>query len=178
MTSCIALLRGINVGRAKRIAMAELRALIEELGFTEVRTLLNSGNVVFRATRQNGGKVAAAIAAAIASRFGLAVSVVVLTDTELDAIIAENPLPQAGHDPSKMVVAFLANRQLLTKLQPLLAQTWAPEAICLGSNAAYLWCADGINDSMLVKAFTRATGEAATSRNWATVIKLQALAAS
>ena len=61
MTRCIAFLRGINVGRAKRIAMADLRALIEGLGFSEVRTLLNSGNVVFDATRPDQGKIALAI---------------------------------------------------------------------------------------------------------------------
>lgn len=177
MTPCIALLRGINVGRAKRVAMAELRTLIEGLGFSEVRTLLNSGNVVFQATRPNMVKVAAAIEEAIAARFGFPVTVVVLTGKDLNEIIAENPMPQAGAASSKFVVAFVADGDMLDSVRPLLAQEWAPETIALGRNAAYLWCANGINDSKLVKAFTRATGDAATARNWATVLKLQALAA-
>jgi uncharacterized protein (DUF1697 family) len=178
MTQCIALLRGINVGRAKRIAMAELRELIEELGFSDVRTLLNSGNVVFQAARPDVAEVAAAIEAAIETRFGFAVPVVVLTALELNAIVAENALHQAASDPSKFLVAFVANDATLAKVKPLLAQSWAPDALSIGSRAAYLWCANGVIESKLVQAFSRATGEAATTRNWATVLKLQAAAAT
>src|SRR5918995_369812 len=107
MTQCIALLRGINVGRAKRVAMADLRSLIEGLGFSEVRTLLNSGNAVFQATgRPNVAKVASAIEAAIQSKFGFSVAVIVVPARELNTIVAENPLPQAASTPSKFLVAF------------------------------------------------------------------------
>ncbi len=178
MTQCIALLRGINVGRAKRIAMAELRESLEELGFSDVRTLLNSGNAVFQAVRPNVANVAAAIEAAIETKFGFAVPVVVLTAQELNAIVAENALHQAAGAPSKFLVAFVANGSTLAKAKPLLAQSWAPDAIAVGSKAAYLWCANGVIESKLVQAFSRVTGEAATTRNWATVLKLQALAAT
>ena len=176
MTQGIALLRGINVGRAKRILMAELRTLIEGLGFSEVRTLLNSGNVVFQTARPRVGKVAASIAAAIEKEFGFTVPVVVLTARELNTIVAENALHQGTADPSKLLVAFVASRSTLARAEPLLAESWAPDAISIGSKAAYLWCANGVIRSELAQAFSRATGEGATMRNWATVLKLQAAA--
>ncbi len=173
MTHRIALLRGINVGRAKRIAMADLRNLIEDLGFSNVRTLLNSGNAVFQATRRSNSAVASALEAAINSEFGFAVSVVVLSGNELNIIVAENSLPHAGSDPSKLLVAFVKSTATLRKAKVLLKEQWEPDAVAVGSKAAYLWCADGIIQSRLAKAFSRVTGAAATIRNWATVLKLQ-----
>lgn len=176
MTQCIALLRGINVGRAKRIPMADLRRLIEDLGHTQVRTLLNSGNALFHAPRANAARVAAALQDGIQEQFGHAVPVIVLTAQELDAIVAANPLPQATAEPSRFLVAFIASNAVLVKAQPLLAQDWAPDALALGRQAAYLHCANGLIESRLAQAFSRATGDAATTRNWATVLKLQAAA--
>ncbi len=176
MTQCVALLRGVNVGRAKRVAMAELRALIEEVGFGEVRTLLNSGNAVFQASQPDVAEVASAIEAAIQSKFGFSVPVVVVTVRELNAIIAENPLPQATADPSKFLVAFVASAATLEKTRPLLAEAWAPDALAVGAKAAYLWCANGVIESRLAQAFSRVTADAATTRNWATVLKVQAAA--
>lgn len=176
MTRCVALLRGINVGRAKRIAMADLRDLLEGLGFSDVRTLLNSGNAVFEAPRLNRGRITSAIEAAIEERFGICVPVIVHTAQDLDSIIAENPLPQAAQGPSKFLVAFVATGAALDGSRPLLAEAWAPEALAVGSKAAYLWCAGGILESKLLAAFGRATADAATTRNWATVLKLQTAA--
>ena len=74
-------------------------------------------------------------------------------------IVKENPLPQAEADPSRYLVAFVKSAATLTLAKPLLAASWEPEAIALGRNAAYLWCADGIIESKLIQAFARATGE-------------------
>jgi uncharacterized protein (DUF1697 family) len=178
MTHRIALLRGINVGKAKRIAMADLRSLFEDLGFTNVRTLLNSGNVVFRATRRSNSQVVSALEAAISGQFGFAVPVVVLSGNALNSIVAENPLPQAGSDPAKFLVAFVNNTTALNKARVLLTEQWAPEAVAVGAKAAYLWCADGIIKSSVAKAFSRVTGDAVTTRNWATVLKLQHVVAA
>lgn len=79
-------------------------------------------------------------------------------------------------DPSKLLVVFVASRSTPARAQPLLAESWAPEAISIGSKAAYLWCANGVIRSELAPAFSRATGEGATMRNWATVLELQAAA--
>jgi uncharacterized protein (DUF1697 family) len=175
MTHCAALLRGINVGRAKRIAMADLRTLVEGLGHSEVRTLLNSGNAVFKTKGSDTGKIAQALSKAIEKRFGLGVAVVVVTAPELAAIIGENPLAKVAKDPSRYLVAFVSGRADLERAKPLLDQSWAPEVMALGKHAAYLWCADGINPSKLWHAFTRATNERATARNWTTVLKLHAM---
>ncbi len=173
-TVCIALLRGINVGKAKRIAMADLRDLVEGLGHGSVRTLLNSGNVVFTAARPDVAAIAAALGDATAKRFGFRVAVTVVTLATLDAIVAGNPLAQAGVEPARFLVAFGIDDAVRAKAGPLEAQAWSPEALAIGKDAVYLWCADGILASKLAPAFGRATGDATTARNWSTVLKLQA----
>ena len=175
MTRCVALLRGINVGKAKRVAMADLRELIEGLGYSGVRTLLNSGNVVFDAPRADTARIAAAIGKAIGKRFSFDVAVVVVTAKELEAIVAADPLSKDAVNPSRYLVAFVPDGRTLADAKTLSAQSWSPEALALGKGAAYLWCADGINESKLVMAFYRATRDSATMRNWATVLKLLAL---
>jgi uncharacterized protein (DUF1697 family) len=172
---CVALLRGINVGKAKRIAMADLRDLVERLGFANVRTLLNSGNVVFSADRSSTSQIAASIEAAIEKRCGFSSRVVVVDAAALDKIIDRNPLREVATDPSKHLVAFAASAAGLAKVKPLLAQDWAPDELAIVDKAAYLWCAKGILKSNVAPAFMRAVGEGATTRNWATVLKLQSM---
>jgi uncharacterized protein (DUF1697 family) len=176
MTRCIALLRGINVGRAKRVPMAALRTLFEELGFSGARTLLNSGNVVFDMPGRSVRGVTAKLERAIEQRFGFPVPVVVVTASDLDSVVDENPLPQARKDPSKFLVAFVSSGDSLAAAVELASQKWSPEAFAIGSRAAYLWCANGIIDSKLAKVFGHLTGNSSTARNWATVLKLQAMA--
>jgi len=174
MTECIALLRGVNVGRAKRIAMGELRSLFVELGHKDVRTLLNSGNVLFRCTRPNAGKLALSIQNTIADTHGFSASVTVVTAADLAAIIRENPLLHLAVDPSKHLVAFVAHPRSLVPLRSLMEESWAPDALAIGSRAAYLWCAAGVLDSKLSQIFARRAGDTVTTRNWATVLKLHA----
>lgn len=174
MTECVALLRGINVGRAKRMAMADLRCLLEGLGFSAVRTVLNSGNAVFQTARPDIQKVTLRIEAAIVEKFGFSSSVVAVTAETLRTIMKENGLLAAAGDSSRLFVAFVADPAALSKAKALLAESWAPEVFAVGSKAAYLWCPPGVMDSKLIKAFSRLTGESATMRNWATVLKIQA----
>ncbi len=94
--SHVALLRGINVGRAKRVAMADLRALVESLGYLEVRTLLNSGNVVFTVPRGARGDPAARIEKAIATELGVTSRVIVITAAELAGIVRAHQLAKAN----------------------------------------------------------------------------------
>jgi hypothetical protein len=88
----VGLLRGINVGHAKRVAMADLRALVEKLGYGDVRTLLNSGNIVFTGPGASPEDAAARIEAALSSRLGVSARVTVLTAAQLAAAAAANPL--------------------------------------------------------------------------------------
>jgi len=171
----VALLRGINVGPAKRVAMADLRALLAELGYSAVRTLLNSGNVVYTTVAGSPSDDASRIEAAVASQLGVVARVTVLTAAELDAAIAGNPLVAVADNPSRLLVAFVADPADLDRLAPLAAQDWGPEALVLGSRVVYLWCPAGVAASQVSKALNRALGDAVTSRNWSTVLKLQVM---
>ena len=115
----VALLRGINVGPAKRVAMADLRALLAELGYSAVRTLLNSGNVVYTTVAGSPSDDASRIEAAVASQLGVVARVTVLTAAELDAAIAGNPLVAVADNPSRLLVAFVADPADLDRLAPL-----------------------------------------------------------
>lgn len=173
----VAFLRGINVGRAKRVAMADLRALVEGLGYRNVRTLLNSGNVVFDAPGTLSNDSAAHIEAQLPTRLGFSSRVTVLTAAELEDIVADNPLLDVGHDPSRLLIAVLRAPADRARLEPLTRQDWSPERLAVGPRVAYLWCPDGLLASRLPEAVGRVLGDAVTTRNWATVTKLQALAA-
>jgi uncharacterized protein (DUF1697 family) len=174
MTECVALIRGINVGQAKRIAMAELRDIFVGLGHQNVRTLLNSGNVLFECARPNGAKLALGIQGAIADRAGFSAAVTVVKASALADIVRENPLLRIAVDPARHLVAFVTHPRSLAALRPLMLESWTPDVLAIGSQAAYLWCAAGILDSKLSKAFARQAGESVTTRNWATVLKLLA----
>lgn len=172
----VALLRGINVGRAKRVAMADLRAVVEGLGYRDVRTLLNSGNVTFTVPGTDRADAAPRIEAAITKRLGVLTRVTVLTAAELAAAIDENPLLAVATNPSRLLVTVLTVPADRSRLAPLARQDWAPEALAIGRRVAYLWTPEGILVSQLAAAVNRVLGDAATSRNWATMLKLRALA--
>jgi uncharacterized protein (DUF1697 family) len=173
----IALLRGVNVGRANRVAMADLRALLASLGYLQARTLLNSGNAVFSApTGSVPEEAAGRIETALAAQLDVRAHVVCFAASALATAIEENPLGDVADDPSRLLVAFLsdpANRRLLAEVA---AREWAPEAIALGERVAYLWCPGGVAQSPLSSAVGQALGDGATARNWTTVVRLQALA--
>jgi uncharacterized protein (DUF1697 family) len=171
----VALLRGINVGRAKRISMADLRALVAGLGYGDVRTLLNSGNVVFTGPPGAAAKAAASIEAGLTDRIGVPARVTVLSAGEIAAIVAGNPLLAIADDPARLLVAVLNDPAHLPRLTALLKEDWAPDALALGDRVAYTWCAQGILESRLGAAVGRALRDAVTSRNWATILKLHAM---
>jgi len=155
--------------------MADLRKLVESLGYGDVRSLLNSGNVVFTTPRAAPGNAAARIQEALATKLGVSARVTVLTAKEVAAAVTENPLLEVATNPSRLQVAVLSNPAERPKLEPLLKQDWAPEVLALGTRVAYLWCAEGILASRLAEAVSRILGDAMTARNWATVMKLHAL---
>jgi uncharacterized protein (DUF1697 family) len=171
----VALLRGINVGSAKRVAMADLKKLFTSLGYGEVRTLLNSGNVAFTAPGEKPADTAARTEKAIEARLGVATRVTVLTGKDVAAAVSDNPLASVADNPSRLLVMAPPDARALAKLKPLLAQRWTPEALALGPRVAYLWCADSIVDSPLWKAANRALENTGTARNMATMTKLLAM---
>jgi len=176
MPTFVALLRGINVGKAKRVPMAKLRSLLSGLGYTGVGTLLNSGNAVFRAPSGTPAKHAANIAAAISTRLKVEVPVIVKSASELAAILSENPIEAGADDHSRFLVAFVQDPKALSSLAAVEPLVVPPERFALGKNAAYLLCPAGILKSKAWEALLGKVGKSATTRNWATVLKLQALA--
>lgn len=176
-SSGVALLRGINVGRAKRIAMADLRALCEQLGFTGVRSLLNSGNLVFASAPHAPREAAAAIEQALLERLGLVSRVTVLSAQELAGVMAANPLLVIATDHARLLVFMLAGAAQRDALAALAARDWAPGALAIGERAAYVWCPEGVLDSAVASAVGKLLGDATTARNWNTLGKLHALCA-
>lgn len=176
MSTRIALIRGINVGKAKRIAMADLKAIVAGLGHGNVRTLLNSGNVVFECVRNDSSGTARAIHTAIAARTGISAQVIVVTARELATVVRENPFPAAANEPSRFLVAFVTEPRELERIASLTKSSWVPDQLALGSRAAYVWCITGILESKLANSVMKAMGDTATTRNWSTVIKLHAMA--
>ena len=174
MTAFVALLRGVNVGKAKRVPMAEWRAQLEALGYGEVATLLNSGNAVFSSKGGTSAKHAAAIATALERGFGFSAAVVVKSAAEFAAIAAGNPYRNAP-DHSRLLVAFTPDAGSLAALAALAPLSRPPDEFAVGAHAAYLHCVGGILESRLASAILGRAGASATTRNWATTLKLQAL---
>ena len=169
----IALLRGINVGRAKRVGMADLRAVVEDLGHRDVATLLNSGNLVFCPPRGTKQSPAAAIQEAVARRLGVSASVIEMPATAFDAIMRANPLVKPSRDPSRLLVAAVRDATALHQLAELARQNWGREELVCGRAAGYAWCPDGISAGTLFAAVNKAVGGGVTMRNWTTMLKLQ-----
>ena len=178
MPRFIALLRGVNVGKAKRVPMAGFRALLLGLGCTEVSTLQNSGNAVFSAAGTSTAKHAAHIAAAIAGQLGVEVPVIVKSARELAAVMDENTIDGPAVDPSRLLVAFAPHAEALAGLAVLAPLVRPPERFVIGRHAAYLYCANGILQSKAGEALLGKSGKAVTTRNWATTQKLHALASA
>ncbi|MBB4634827.1 DUF1697 domain-containing protein [Longimicrobium terrae] len=172
----VALIRGINVGKSKRVPMAELRDGVEELGFTNVKTLLNSGNVVYSATGTAPQEAAARIEGVLAGpRIGVPARVIVLTAAEVAQIVAENGIGAEVDNPSRLFVAIPRDPAELRLLDGLMREDWGTEKLAISGRAAYFWCPDGSLDSRLPEAVARVLKDRVTTRNWGTMLKLRAL---
>ena len=167
----VALLRGVNNVGSRRVAMADLRALFVGLGFRDVRTLLNSGNVVFSVRNQGRSEVKARVEKALASRLGLTSPIILLSAGEVVAAVRDNPLSRVATNPSRLLVLVPQVPSRLARLKPLLAVEWSPEALALGRRVAYLWCANGVAKSPLWTAVDRALERTGTARNIGTFTK-------
>lgn len=175
MPRFVALLRGVNVGKANRVPMGEFRSMLESLGYADVVTLLNSGNAVFTSSGRSSARHAQTIARALGERFGVGVATVVRSSAELAAAVAANPIPVPEGDHSRFLVAFANDAAALQGLEPLQGMVRPPERFAIGRQAAYLYCAAGILESKAGVALTGKLGKSVTTRNWATTLKLAAL---
>jgi len=172
----VALLRGINLtAPGTRIAMADLRALFEDLGHTDVRTLLNSGNVVFTPGRRTAGDEGAGIAKAIGTKLGVRTSVIVLGAAEVARAVDEEPFGRSGIEPARRLVVALRDPKAKSRMKDVLAKDWSPEEIVAGRRVVYLCCPGGLHQSRAWNAVNKVLGDDGTARNLATMTKLRAL---
>jgi uncharacterized protein (DUF1697 family) len=177
MTVFVALLRAVNVGGTSIIRMADLKALCEDIGFGGVRTLLQSGNVVFTA-KGSDKAVAKKLADAIEKSHGFRPAIVIRTTGELADAMARNPFPDAAKsEPNRLLVSFLAGPPAKDAAERLAAVKVDKEKLHLSGRQLYVHYADGgMGTSKVGNAvLERALGVPATARNWNTVTKLKAM---
>ncbi len=178
MPICVALLRGINVGGRNLVAMVDLRALLETLGFTEVRSLLQSGNLVFQSDRRNPATIERLLEVETEKRLGVAVDYHVRSADEWRAVIAGNPfIDEAERDPSHLVALFLKKAPQAKNVAALQSAIRGPELVHADGRQVYIVYPIGIGTSKLTNALIdKKLGVRGTARNWNTVLKLAALA--
>lgn len=174
----IALLRAVNLAARNRVGMADLRALLDDLGMQGVRTLLQSGNVVFQSSSRTTTQLERLLEAAAAKRLGLETDFFVRTAGDWTAVIAGNPFrKEAARDPSHLLVVFLKNAPNRAKATLLHRAIIGREVVHVYGRHAYVVYPDGIGRSRLTSTTIEETlGTRGTGRNWNTVLKLGALA--
>lgn len=177
MTRYVGLLRGINVGGNKKIAMADLRKLVEGLGHQDVKTLLQSGNVVFGSDSADQAALAAELERTIEAELGMSVGCLVRDGADLARIIAHDPLGDVADNPSRHFVVFLSGAVDPAKFAEVEALARAGERLAAGEREVHMWLPDGAAETKLTHlAFQKRLGVTiATARNWNTVTKLATL---
>jgi uncharacterized protein (DUF1697 family) len=175
----VALLRGVNVGGHNKVAMADLREIVESLGHVDVATYIQSGNVVFGSSESDTTRLASALEQEITERLGVGASVIVLSREQLVQVIKDNPFPNESN-PRCVHAVFRAREMSPVELASVASaaerarSTGSPDEAAVVGHTLFLWTPDGLGRSVLAAALTR-SATAGTARNWATVTKLSAL---
>jgi uncharacterized protein (DUF1697 family) len=175
-TTWIALLRGVNLGRAKRVPMADLRALLDDLGYGDVKTLQQSGNALFTAARGSAASIGRTIESKLAADVGIECTVIMRRHSELAKAVKANPFVGAEADQKQLHAVFLSGKPPATKVATLDPDEYAPDEFAFGDRVVYLKLPNGVAGSRL-PALDRPLGVAATMRTWRTVTRLDELAA-
>jgi uncharacterized protein (DUF1697 family) len=178
MARLIALLRAVNVG-GRKLPMAELRALCEALGWEDVETYIQSGNLVFGA-KGRPEALEAQLEKAIGGRFGLDVPVIVRTAAQWAACAAANPFPDAARDePNRLQLLLSKQPPKADAAEKLMERAQAGEAVKPGGGALWFHFPEGVGTSKLTPSLIdKACGSPSTGRNWRTVVKLKEMAGS
>lgn len=171
MPRYLALLRGINVGGKNIVPMANLRALVESLGYRDVTTYIQSGNVLFTSAAAVTPKD---FEAAIERDFGIVLTVVIRTPAQLENVVLANPYTNV--DPSKLHVGFLARKPPAADVTKLDADRFQPEEFAVRGAELYLHLPNGMGRAKLPAFLERQLKIPTTVRSWKTVIKLLELA--
>jgi uncharacterized protein (DUF1697 family) len=177
MTIQIALLRGVNVGGHQAVAMPELRDLLTQLGFSDARSLLQSGNLVFRGDSRAGVDLESLLATEAETRLGIRTDFIVRSAKKWREVVAHNPFrKEAERDPSHLVVMFLKSATNAKDVKAVQAAIAGSEIIRAHGRHLYIVYPDGIGRSRLTNALLeKKLGIRGTARNWNTVMKLAAL---
>ena len=174
----IALLRGINVGTAKQVAMSDLKTLFTKLGLEDVQSLLRTGNLVFRGGARSGAQLEKLLETETKKRLGLETDYFVRTAEEWKATIAQNPFPKEAKDnPALLLVMFLKDAPDAKAVKALQAAIVGREVVRVHGREAYIVFPDGVGRSRLTTALIdKKLGTRGTGRNWNTVLRIGALA--
>ncbi len=171
----IALLRGINVGSTRSLPMKELLAILEDLGSRNVKTYIQSGNVVFQSEENEAAQLSNRISSEIKKRRGFEPYVLLLGVDEFESAVARNPFPEAESDPQSLHVGFLAAAPDNPDLNALESLKVESERFRLTGTVFYLHAPEGIGRSKLAASAEKLLGVALTDRNWRTVRKIEAM---
>jgi len=175
MTRYAALLRGVNVGGHHKVPMARLRELAGELGYDDVATYVQSGNLVL-SSAEKANAVERQLSQALEREFGFAVPVVVRNRAQLAAVIKRDELGDIADDDAKRAVTFLSATPKPASVKALDADEFLPERFSIVGQELYLWCPNGLGRSKLATApWERRLGVSGTTRNWRTVRTLLAM---
>jgi uncharacterized protein (DUF1697 family) len=174
MAVMVALLRGVNVGGRTTLPMAELRRVAADLGYGDVATYIQSGNLVLR-TSDSAATVERELARAVAALGGVAPAVMVRTRSQLAKLIAGNPFVKRGEDPAVCHLAF-GQKSAAGALRPVDLDSYAPEEAMASGKDLYLFLPGGVGRSKLAAALAKNKDAVGTVRNWRTVTKLLELA--
>lgn len=178
MTIHIALLRGINIAGHKQVAMADLRDLLTQLGFVDVRSLLQSGNLVFRGRARTGARLEHLLETEAKKRLALQTDFFVRTAEEWKGIVAHNPFrKEAERDPAHLAVMFFKDAPDVNAVKALQAAIAGPEVVRAEGRHAYITYPSGFARSRLTSTLIeKKLGTRCTGRNWNTVLKIVAIA--
>ncbi|HVN31387.1 MAG TPA: DUF1697 domain-containing protein [Thermoanaerobaculaceae bacterium] len=177
MTTFVALLRGINIGGHKKVAMQDLRDLLTDLGFAYVRSLLQSGNLVIQGSARTGGHLERLLEKETEKRLGLRTDFFVRTAAEWNAVVAQNPFrEEAQRDPAHLAVMFFKDVPGRVGVRALQAAITGPEVVRVVGRQAYITYPEGFARSRLTTGLIdNKLGTRCTGRNWNTVLKIAAL---
>jgi len=178
MARYISILRGINVGGNRKILMADLKSLFEKLGFSNVQTFIQSGNIIFESIKKESNTdLERNIQKAISETFSFDVPVIVRTSEEMAESIANNPFwKEKDADIERLHLTFLKELPSVEKLEKIKDLQFLPDRFQIIGQEAFIFCSAGYSDSKLTNQFFESKlGVSATTRNWKTVMKLYAL---
>ena len=178
MTKYIAILRGINVGGRRKILMADLKNLFSKLGFKEIKTYIQSGNVIFQSTKKEDNiKLSKTIEQAILENYAFEVPVIIRTVSEWNQVISNNPfLKKNKIDTERLHLTFLKELPKIEQVEKIKSYDYPPNKFEIINKNVFIYCAGKYSDSKYTnKFFESKLKVSATTRNWKTVLKLSEL---